>query len=184
MLRPNPGGSVQDLVDRLKATIRDIPDFPKPGILFKDITPVLADCQLLRATVDHFAEKYTGWHIDAVVGMESRGFIFGAPLAMALGASFVPARKPGKLPYRSIGVEYSLEYGTARLEMHVDALKKGQRVLVVDDLLATGGTARATCQLVRQLEADVVACCFVIELSFLNGRDELEPMSVESLVIY
>lgn len=175
---------MENLVQQLKSTIRDIPDFPKPGILFKDITPVLADPKLLRATINRFAEEYTGRHIDAVVGMESRGFIFGAPLAMELGASFVPARKPGKLPYKTIGVEYALEYGTARLELHVDALKPGQRVLVVDDLLATGGTAKATCKLVSALNAEVVACCFAIELDFLGGRALLEPLPVFSLVSY
>jgi len=176
--------NVQDLVEQLKRTIRNVPDFPKPGINFKDITPVLADPRLLRATIDHFAEAWTGRHIDAVVGMESRGFIFGAPLAMALGASFVPARKPGKLPFTKIGVDYALEYGTARLELHTDAISEGQRVLVVDDLLATGGTAKATCQLVNQLRGEVVACCFVVELGFLPGREVLSPMPVQSLVIY
>ncbi len=175
---------MEDLTARLKATIRDIPDFPKPGILFKDITPVLANAKLLRATIDHFAEAYTGRHIDAVVGMESRGFIFGAPLAMELGAAFVPARKPGKLPYKSIGFEYELEYGTNRLEMHVDAIKDGDKVLIIDDLLATGGTARATCKLIQQLGGDVVACCFVVELGFLGGRQVLDPMPVDSVVVY
>lgn len=175
---------MEDLISRLKATIRDVPDFPQPGILFKDITPVLAQPRLLRATINHFAEHYTGRHIDAVVGMESRGFIFGAPLAMELGAAFVPARKPNKLPYKTIGVEYELEYGSNRLEMHVDALEEGQRVLVVDDLLATGGTALATCKLVTALKAEVVACCFAIELSFLSGRERLGAIPVDSLVIY
>jgi len=175
---------VDNLADALKLTIRDIPDFPKPGIIFKDITPVLADAKLLRATIDYFAERYVGHKIDAVVGMESRGFIFGAPLAMELGAAFVPARKPGKLPYESIGFEYELEYGTNRLEMHIDAVKEGDRVLIIDDLLATGGTARATCKLVQQLKADVVACCFIVELGFLKGRDVLDPMPCDSIVIY
>jgi adenine phosphoribosyltransferase len=164
---------MKDLAQRLDATIRDVPDFPKPGILFKDITPVLADPKLLRATIDHFAEKWAGEHVDVVVGMESRGFIFGAPLAMALSAAFVPARKPGKLPYRHIGVEYSLEYGTNRLEMHEDAVKPGQKVLIIDDLLATGGTANATVELVQKLGGEVLACLFVVELGFLNGRDQL-----------
>jgi adenine phosphoribosyltransferase len=164
---------MKDLAQRLDATIRDVPDFPKPGILFKDITPVLADPKLLRATIDFFAEKWAGEHVDVVVGMESRGFIFGAPLAMALSAAFVPARKPGKLPYRHIGVEYSLEYGHTRLEMHEDAVKPGQKVLIIDDLLATGGTANATVQLVEKLGGEVLACLFVVELGFLNGRDQL-----------
>ncbi len=174
---------MKDLAQRLDAAIRDVPDFPKPGILFKDITPVLADPKLLRATVDHFAEKWAGEHIDAVVGMESRGFIFGAPLAMALSAAFVPARKPGKLPYKRIGAEYELEYGTNRLEMHVDAVKPGQKVLIIDDLLATGGTAAATVDLVRQLGGEVVGCLFVVELGFLDGRSKLD-VPVESALIY
>lgn len=168
----------------LKGRIRDVPDFPKPGIIFKDITPVLADPRLFRRTIDHFAERFAGRHIDAVVGMESRGFLFGAPLAMELSAAFVPARKPGKLPYRSIGVEYDLEYGSARLEMHIDAIRPGQRVLIVDDLLATGGTALATAQLVSQLGGEVVACCFVVELTFLDGRERLGATPVESIIQY
>ncbi len=168
----------------LREAIRDIPDFPKPGIIFKDITPILSNPTLLQGVVDHFAAAFSDARIDAVVGMESRGFIFGAPLALALNTAFVPARKPGKLPYDSVGVEYELEYGTARLEMHTDAISAGQRVLVVDDLLATGGTARATQQLVHQLGGDLVAVCFVIELDFLNGRSTLGDVPVHSIVNY
>ena len=157
----------------VKATIRDIPDFPKPGILFKDITPILSDAALMQRITDAIVERFSGENIDVVVGMESRGFIFGVPVAMALGAAFVPARKPGKLPYDRIGVDYALEYGTARLEVHSDAISAGQRVLIVDDLLATGGTAKATVQLAQQLGGEVVSCVFVIELSFLNGKDVL-----------
>ena len=175
---------MSDTAAALRKTIRDIPDFPKPGILFKDITPVLSDPKLLRATVDWFAERYAGEHIDAVVGMESRGFIFGAPLAMALSAAFVPARKPGKLPYDSIGVEYDLEYGSARLEMHTDAVAPGAKVLVVDDLLATGGTAKATIELIEKLGGTVVACLFVVELGFLPGRAALGDVPVHSIVTY
>lgn len=175
---------MSDLQARLTAVIRDIPDFPKPGIIFKDITPVLSDPALLQATVDHLAEAFAEQEVDAVVGMESRGFIFGAPLALALGAAFVPARKPGKLPYDSIGVEYELEYGTARLEMHTDAIAKGARVLVVDDLLATGGTAAATNKLIGQLGGEIVANCFVIELGFLPGREAIGDVDVHSIVIY
>ena len=174
----------QSLAQRIEATIRDVPDFPKEGILFKDITPVLADSALLGATCQEIADQYRDLNIDAVVGMESRGFIFGVPVALELGAAFVPARKPGKLPYQSIGYEYSLEYGTNRLELHVDAIREGQRVLVVDDLLATGGTAHATCELVRQLGGEVVGCAFVIELAFLGGRAKLLPVPVSSLVSY
>ena len=175
---------MHDIESRLMATIRDVPDFPKPGILFKDITPVLADPKLFRATIDWFAELYAGEHIDVVVGMESRGFLFGAPLAMELSAAFVPARKPGKLPYDRISVEYSLEYGTATLEMHADAIKPGDKVLVVDDLLATGGTARATCDLVERLGGEVVAACFVVELGFLPGRQALTGVPVRSILTY
>ncbi len=166
----------------LKATIRDIPDFPKPGILFKDITPVLSNARLMQGIVDYFAERFAESGVTAVVGMESRGFIFGAPLALKLGCAFVPARKPGKLPYESVGVDYALEYGTARLEMHTDAVGPKDRVLVVDDLLATGGTAAATNALIRRLGATIVGNCFVIELDFLSGRDALEGETVESLV--
>ncbi len=175
---------MSDTAAALRATIRDIPDFPKPGILFKDITPVLADPKLLRSTIDWFAERYAGEHIDAVVGMESRGFIFGAPLAMSLSAAFVPARKPGKLPYDSVGVEYDLEYGSARLEMHTDAFPPGAKVLVVDDLLATGGTARATIELIEKLGGTVAGCCFVVELGFLPGREVLGDVPVHSIVTY
>ena len=175
---------MSDLEQKLRSTIRDIPDFPKPGILFKDITPVLASPKLLRSTIDWFAQRHAGDHIDVVVGMESRGFVFGTPLALELSAAFVPARKPGKLPYQHVGVDYALEYGTARLEMHTDAIKPGQKVLIVDDLLATGGTAAATCALVRQLGGEVVACCFVVELGFLEGRLQLPGVEVQSIVTY
>lgn len=175
---------MHDIESRLMATIRDVPDFPKPGILFKDITPVLADPKLFRATIDWFAELYAGEKIDVVVGMESRGFLFGAPLAMELSAAFAPARKPGKLPYDRVSVEYTLEYGTATLEMHSDAVKPGDKVLIVDDLLATGGTARATCDLVERLGGQVVAACFVVELGFLSGRQVLAGVPVRSILTY
>lgn len=175
---------MSELESRLTATIRDIPDFPKPGILFKDITPILSDPELMNDVVAWMVERFGGADVTAVVGMESRGFIFGAPLAMRLGCAFVPARKPGKLPYDSVGVDYALEYGTARLEMHSDAVGPGDKVLVVDDLLATGGTAAATNSLIKTLGADVVANCFVIELGFLAGRDALAGVPVESIVNY
>lgn len=171
------------LSDDIKATIRDIPDFPKAGILFKDITPVLAHPALMRRIMGHMVERYAGQQIDAVVGMESRGFIFGTPLAIALGAAFVPARKPGKLPYDTVSFSYELEYGSNTLEMHTDALKHGDRVLVVDDLLATGGTANATITLIESLGATVVECAFVIELGFLNGRDAVSS-DTYSLITY
>lgn len=174
---------MQTLTERLKTAIRDIPDFPKEGILFKDIAPVLQDASLMKGITNSFAERFEG-QVDLVVGMESRGFIFGTPLAMSLNAGFIPARKPGKLPYKTIGVEYALEYGTNRLEMHTDAIRPGQKVLIVDDLLATGGTAKATVDLVRQLKGEVVACCFVIELGFLNGASALGGVPIHSLVKY
>lgn len=175
---------MSDFKSRLVSTIRDVPDFPKPGILFKDITPVLAQPELMKDITRHFAEFYAGQRVDAVVGMESRGFIFGAPLAMALGAAFVPARKPGKLPYEKISEEYALEYGTARLDMHTDAVSKGHRVVIVDDLIATGGTALATAKLVERLGGEVVGLAFVIELGFLDGRKVLGRYGVESIVTF
>ena len=173
-----------DLVTDLKATVRDIPDFPKPGILFKDITPILQDSRLYERVIAHFGGRYKDEGIDVIVGMESRGFLFGCPLAIAMGIPFVPARKPGKLPYESIGYEYELEYGTNRLEMHVDAIRHGERVLVIDDLLATGGTAAATGKLIEQLGGTVAGYAFVIELGFLGGRKALGDSPVESVLIY
>lgn len=175
---------MSDLEARLKATIRDVPDFPKPGILFKDITPVLADAMLMRDVIGRLVETWRGDDIGAVVGMESRGFIFGAPLALSLGVPFVPARKPGKLPYHRISETYDLEYGTATLDMHVDAISKGQRVLIVDDLIATGGTALATAKLVERLGGTVAGFAFIIELSFLSGAAVLAPRQVRSILTY
>ena len=169
---------------RARAVIRDIPDFPKPGIIFKDITPVLSDSALFRDVIDHFARTYRDQEIDAVVGIESRGFIFGAPLALALNAAFVPIRKPGKLPFRKARVDYDLEYGTDSLEAHEDAFHTGHRTLVVDDVLATGGTAAAAIRLARQIGADVKAVCFLVELTFLNGRSKLPDIPVHALLSY
>ncbi|HNC95231.1 MAG TPA: adenine phosphoribosyltransferase [Myxococcota bacterium] len=169
---------------KVRGTIRDIPDFPKPGIMFKDITPILQDARLMREITGYFANLYGERKIDAVVGMESRGFIFGTPLAMALGCAFVPARKPGKLPYERVSESYALEYGHATLDMHVDALSKGHRVLIMDDLLATGGTAAATARLVQKLGAEVVGFAFVVELDFLGGRANLGGLPVDSIVHY
>lgn len=175
---------MNDLAARIATTVRDVPDFPKPGILFKDITPVLADPRLMTDITRALAEAFRGAGIDAVVGMESRGFIFGAPLAMALGAAFVPARKPGKLPWKTIRESYALEYGEATLELHEDAIRPGQRALIVDDLIATGGTALATAKLVERLGGTVVAMAFVVELGFLGGREVVAPHPVHSLVAY
>ncbi len=165
--------------------VRDIPDFPKPGIVFKDITPVLASAEALDAAVAQLAERSREWGpVDVVVGAEARGFLLGAALARELGAGFVLARKPGKLPHQTVRAEYLLEYGTDALELHSDAVAQGARVLVHDDLLATGGTARALCELVEQLEGTVVGCAFLIELAFLSGRGRLSPYPVTSLLQY
>lgn len=164
--------------------IRDVPDFPKPGIMFKDITPLLRSPESLRTAVDLITGHFQGKAVDLVVGIESRGFIFGAPLAYNLGVGFVPVRKVGKLPSRSVAVEYALEYGNATLEIHEDAVERGQRVVICDDLLATGGTARATLDLVTRLGGEVVGLAFIIELAFLHGRHHLEGYDVLSLVTY
>lgn len=164
------------------AAIRDIPDFPKAGILFKDITPLLSDGPLFDRVIAWMCDRSDD--ADKIVGMESRGFIFGAPMVSRTGAGFVPARKPGKLPYETVGVDYALEYGTARLELHVDAVQEGDRVVIVDDLLATGGTAAATVELVRKLGADPVAAIFLVELGFLDGRAKLGDLPVHSLITY
>jgi adenine phosphoribosyltransferase len=168
----------------LSPFIRDIPDFPKPGILFKDITPLLADPAAFAASVDQLADRFRDERIDLIAAAEARGFIFAAPLAIALGAGFVPIRKPGKLPYHTVAQQYALEYGTDRLEMHRDGLPPGSRVLLVDDVLATGGTMRACCDLATGAGAVVVGCAFVIELRFLDGRPRLEPYPVTTLLSY
>lgn len=169
-------------MESLKSIIRDIPDFPKKGILFKDITTLLADAESFQKTVDILGHRYIGKKIDVVVGIEARGFIFGAALAYKLGAGFVIVRKPGKLPYKTKKVKYELEYGTDALEMHEDAIKKGQRVLIVDDLLATGGTVSAVSQLVKQQGGKIVEISFLCELEALNGRTKLVPNPVFSLI--
>lgn len=169
---------------RLATAIRDVPDFPEPGILFKDITPLLADPIAFTTAIDLFAERWADSHPDAIVGIESRGFIFGAALAARMTASFVPARKPGKLPAERDRVEYELEYGSDALEMHTDALAPGDRVVVIDDLLATGGTAAAACELVRRRGASVLGLGFVIELTFLSGRERLGSLPAYALLRY
>ena len=167
-----------------KSKIRDIPDFPTPGILFKDITPLLADPRAFHIVLDSLAERFIGEHVDAIVGVEARGFIFGGALAARLNASFVPARKPGKLPAKSDRVAYKTEYSTAELEMHKESVKRGARVVIVDDVLATGGTAKAAAELVTMQGGEVIAHAFVIELSFLSGRNVLVPGRVESVMTY
>jgi len=164
--------------------IRDVPDFPKPGITFKDITPLLGSPEAFGAVIEGLAGAFADRSIAVVAAAEARGFIFGAPLALRLGAGFVPIRKPGKLPYSTVALDYQLEYGNDRLEVHTDALGPGRRVLLIDDVLATGGTMRACCELVQRTGAEVVACAFVIELTFLQGRARLEPFEVFSLISY
>lgn len=171
-------------MEDLKSKIRDVPDFPKPGILFKDLTPLLSDVKAFQKIVDTFARRYAEKGIDTIIGIESRGFIFGAPLAYRLDAGFVPVRKKGKLPYKTTSITYELEYGTDTLEIHEDAVHKGSRVLVVDDLLATGGTCGATCQLVEKSGGKVIECAFVVELGFLNGREKLKGQEIFSLIQY
>ncbi len=166
------------------AYIRDIPDFPKPGILFKDITPLLAEPTVFRASVEHLAERYGQQKIDAIAAAEARGFLFAAPLALALRVPLVPLRKPGKLPYRTYSLKYDLEYGQAELHMHIDGIKPGQRVLMIDDVLATGGTMAAGCKLVERAGGIVVSCAFLVELAFLEGRKKLEGYDLFSLVSY
>jgi adenine phosphoribosyltransferase len=170
--------------DDLRAKIREIPDFPKPGILFYDITTLLKDAQAFKDAIGLLLEPFRDEKIDVVVGMESRGFIFAAPMAMELGAGFVPVRKLGKLPAETASVEYALEYGTNTLEVHKDALQPGQKVLVVDDLLATGGTVLGTIELVKTLKADVVGLAFLVELLFLKGRERLSEYKIHSVVQY
>jgi adenine phosphoribosyltransferase len=172
------------LVDELRRTIRDVNNFPKPGIVFKDVTPVLLDVELYGQAVQLMAEPYRDARITRVVSIESRGFLFGAPIALELGAGLVPIRKPGKLPAATQRVEYALEYGTDALEMHYDAVQPGDRVLVVDDVLATGGTASAAAQLVGATGAAVSGFTFLIELDFLKGRQRLQGRRVEALLHY
>jgi adenine phosphoribosyltransferase len=168
----------------LRSLIREIPDFPSAGIGFKDITPLMADASALAEAVRELADYARPLRVDYVVAAEARGFLLGPALALALGAGFVLARKPGKLPYETVSAEYLLEYGAGQLELHTDALTEGKRILVHDDLLATGGTARATCNLAEAIGGTVVGCAFLIELAFLGGRARLAPFPVESLISY
>ena len=168
----------------LASRIRDVPDFPQQGIVFKDITTLLREGPSLKQAIDQLTELVQAWRVDVVVGMESRGFIFAAPIAYKLGVGFVPVRKLGKLPARTISAEYALEYGTNTLELHVDAIEPGQRVLVVDDLLATGGTVGATIDLVERLDGVVAGTAFLVELRFLEGRRRLEGYQVATLIAY
>jgi adenine phosphoribosyltransferase len=168
----------------VKRHIRDIPDWPEPGVVFRDITPLVGDAEVFGATIDAIVEPFRGQRVDRVLGVEARGFIFAAPVARALGAGFVPVRKPGKLPYEIEQEEYELEYGTDLLEIHVDSIASGEQVLIVDDVLATGGTASATARLVRRLGGEVQGLAFVVELDFLHGRDKLPDENILALASY
>jgi len=171
-------------IDELARAIRNVPDFPKPGIQFKDITPVLADPRLFSGCIDRLTENLPPGSIDAIVGVDARGFIFAAAAALKLNAGFVPVRKKGKLPYQTHEQSYDLEYGANTIAIHVDAIKPGSRVVLIDDLLATGGTARAAAALLKKVGAEIVAVTFFIELAFLNGREKLKGFPVRSLVVF
>ncbi|MFH0954026.1 MAG: adenine phosphoribosyltransferase [Verrucomicrobiota bacterium] len=171
-------------IDQLRAAIRDVPDWPKKGIVFKDITPVLADPALFKLAVDTLAGRHARHRIDQVCVIEARGFIFGSAVAAQLGAGIVPIRKKGKLPYQTLEASYDLEYGTATLQIHVDALRKGTRVLLIDDLLATGGTAAASAQLIEKLGGEIVEIQFLIELAFLKGREKLSKYNVFAPIVF
>jgi adenine phosphoribosyltransferase len=173
-----------EIIEQLRASIRDVPDFPKPGIVFKDITPILSDPVLFRASINLFVRGCSGKNIDKIVGIDARGFLFGSAVAYQLGVGFVPIRKRGKLPYRTETAKYSLEYGEAEMEMHTDGVTSGERVVLVDDLLATGGTSAAAAVLIRKRGGDLLEAQFLIELQFLHGRKQLEPTPVTSFLKY
>ena len=194
---PHPRGSVDrelvpasivfvtsDLIEKLRAGVRDVPDFPKKGIVFKDITPILSDHDLFRASIDLFLERCRGKAVDKIVGIDARGFIFGSAVAYELNIGFVPIRKRGKLPYKTEIAKYSLEYGEAEVEMHIDAMKSGERVILVDDLLATGGTSAAAAALIKKVGGELLEAQFLIELDFLRGREKLEPTPVTAFLKY
>ena len=173
-----------EIIEKLRAAVRDVPDFPKKGIVFKDITPLLSDPLLFRASIDLFVERSREKNVDKIVGIDARGFLFGSAVAYELGLGFVPIRKRGKLPYRTDTAKYSLEYGEAEMEMHTDAVEKGERVVLVDDLLATGGTSAAAAVLIRNAGANLIEAQFLIELEFLKGRKRLEPTPVTAFLKY
>src|SRR5881227_3658565 len=166
------------VVETLRTTIRDVPDFPKPGIVFKDITTILKDGSLFRASVDLFLEECRGKQIDKIVGIDARGFLFGSAVAYELGIGFVPLRKKGRLPYKTESAKYSLEYGEAEMELHVDAIERGEMIVLIDDLLATGGTSASAATLIRNVGGELVEAIFLIELEFLHGREKLTPTQV------
>ena len=172
------------VIETLRKTIRDVPDFPKPGIVFKDITPILKEGSLFRASVDLFLEQCRDQKIDKVVGIDARGFLFGSAVAYELGIGFVPLRKKGRLPYKTESAAYTLEYGEAEMELHIDAIESGEKVVLIDDLLATGGTSASAVTLIKKVGGDLVSAIFLIELEFLHGRKKLEPTPVISFLKY
>ncbi len=173
-----------DLLEKLRAGVRDVPDFPKKGIVFKDITPILSDGSLFKTSIDVFIERCRGKKIDKIVGIDARGFLFGSAVAYELGVGFVPIRKRGKLPFKTEIAKYSLEYGEAEMEMHIDAMKPGEKIVLVDDLLATGGTSAAAAALIKKVGGELVEAQFLIELEFLHGREKLGPTPVISFLKY
>ena len=173
-----------DSLDKLRAAVRDVPDFPKPGIIFKDITPILCNGQLFRASIDAFLEQCRGKEIDKIVGIDARGFLFGSAVAYELRIGFVPLRKKGRLPYKTESAKYSLEYGEAEMELHIDAIERGERIVLIDDLLATGGTSASAATLIKKVGGVLVEAQFLIELEFLRGRQKLESTPVVSFLKY
>jgi adenine phosphoribosyltransferase len=175
---------VSDAIDRLRAAVRDVPDFPKPGIVFKDITPILSSGKLFRASIDVFLEQCRGKEIDKIVGIDARGFLFGSAVAYELGIGFVPLRKKGRLPYKTESAKYSLEYGEAEMELHIDAIEPGEKIVLIDDLLATGGTSASAATLIKKVGGVLLEAQFLIELAFLHGREKLAPIPVVSFLHY
>src|SRR5256885_762306 len=175
---------VSDAIDQLRAAVRDVPDFPKAGIVFKDITPILSHGNLFRASIDVFLEQCRGKEIDKIVGIDARGFLFGSAVAYQLGVGFVPLRKKGRLPYKTESAKYSLEYGEAEMELHIDAITRGEQVVLIDDLLATGGTSASAATLIKKVGGQLVEAIFLIELEFLRGREKLTPTPVTSFLKY
>ena len=175
---------VSDSIEKLRAAVRDVPDFPKPGIIFKDITPILSNGELFRTSIDIFLEKCEGRKIDKIVGIDARGFLFGSAVAYELGVGFVPLRKKGRLPYKTESAKYSLEYGEAEMELHIDAIEPGEKIILIDDLLATGGTSASAATLIKKVGGVLLEAQFLIELEFLNGREKLAPIPVASFLKY
>jgi adenine phosphoribosyltransferase len=171
-------------IDKLRAGVRDVPDFPKKGIIFKDITPILKDGELFRAAVDLFLDQCRGRKIDKIVGIDARGFVFGSVVAYELGIGFVPLRKKGRLPYKTESAKYSLEYGEAEMELHIDAIARGEQIVLIDDLLATGGTSASAATLIKKVGGELLMAIFLIELNFLHGREKLAPTPIISFLKY